>query len=227
MKKFIVILSLVGISCIGFAQNPEEKKEPEQSASPELTALQTAASLAKYGYDNYSPTALIEAARIFGTTKVQDADFEKTSQEVATETEKEVKVSFDPHQLLSDAKKFAGKDKTVLALAKRVEAELSSSTSTRGAVGGAKYAEDRVYGKSSVDYQCKFWANELAEVIVIGDGDNDLDLYIYDGNGNLIASDTDYTDQCVCRWVPAWTGLFTIRIVNRGAIYSNYAIATN
>ena len=67
----------------------------------------------------------------------------------------------------------------------------------------------------------------MAEVIVIGDGDNDLDLYIYDGNGNLIASDTDYTDQCVCNWVPRWTGVFTIRILNRGSVYSNYAIATN
>ena len=112
-------------------------------------------------------------------------------------------------------------------MAKKVEAEIASAGATRGAVGGPKYSEDRVYGKDYVDYTCKFWANELAEVIVIGDGDNDLDLYIYDANGNLIASDTDYTDQCVCRWVPSWTGAFTIRIVNRGAIYSNFAIATN
>ena len=47
-----------------------------------------------------------------------------------------------------------------------------------------------MYGKDYDLYQIKFWANELAEVIVVGDGDNDLDLYIYDGNGNLIASDT-------------------------------------
>ena len=108
-----------------------------------------------------------------------------------------------------------------------IDAALASDAVLLGAVGGPKYSEDRVYGKDYVDYTCKFWANELAEVIVIGDGDNDLDLYIYDANGNLIASDTDYTDQCVCRWVPSWTGAFTIRIVNRGAIYSNFAIATN
>ena len=63
--------------------------------------------------------------------------------------------------------------------------------------------------------------------MVVGDGDTDLDLYIYDQNGNQIASDTDYTDQCVCRWVPSWTGAFTIRIVNRGAVYNEFAIATN
>ena len=142
----------------------------------------------------------------------------------ATAEQKDAKVSFDPSQLLADAKKYAGKDKTVLALAKKVEAEIASAGATRGAVGGAKYGEGRVYGKDYTDYTAKFWANELAEVVVIGDGDNDLDLYIYDQNGNLIASDTDYTDQCVCRWVPSWTGAFTIRIVNRGAIYSNFAI---
>lgn len=225
MKKSILIACLCCLSFGAFAQ--EEKAVVDQPVNPEMAALQTAANLAKYGYATYSPTSLIEAARIFGTTKVQDADFEKTRAGEATAEEKEAKVSFDPAQLLADAKKYAGKDKTVLALAKKVEAEIASAGATRGAVGGAKYSEDRVYGKDYVDYTCKFWANELAEVIVIGDGDNDLDLYIYDQNGNLIASDTDYTDQCVCRWVPSWTGAFTIRIVNRGAIYSNFAIATN
>lgn len=225
MKKSLLIACLCCLSFGAFAQ--EEKAVVDQPVSPEIAALQTAANLAKYGYATYSPTSLIEAARIFGTTKVQDADFEKTRAGEATSEEKEVKVSFDPSQLLADAKKYAGKDKTVLALVKRVEAEIASAGSTRGAVGGPKYLEGRVYGKDYVNYTCKFWGNELAEVVVIGDGDNDLDLYIYDNNGNLVASDTDYTDQCVCRWVPAWTGTFTIRIVNRGAIYSNFAIATN
>lgn len=225
MKKSILIACLCCLSFGVFAQ--EEKAVVDQPVNPEMTALQTAANLAKYGYATYSPTSLIEAARIFGTTKVQDADFEVVKASEATAEQKDAKVSFDPSQLLADAKKYAGKDKTVLALAKKVEAEIASAGATRGAVGGAKYGEGRVYGKDYTDYTAKFWASELAEVVVIGDGDNDLDLYIYDQNGNLIASDTDYTDQCVCRWVPSWTGAFTIRIVNRGAIYSNFAIATN
>ena len=69
--------------------------------------------------------------------------------------------------------------------------------------------------------------NELAEVCVSGDGDTDLDLYVYDSNGNLIGSDADYSDDCVVRWVPAWTGEFTIKVVNRGAVYNNFAIWTN
>ena len=122
---------------------------------------------------------------------------------------------------------YLNEDKVVVSYAKEVEKIVKTGSGTRGAVGGPRYGESRVYGKTHTDYEIKFWANELAEVIVIGDGDNDLDLYIYDQNGNLVASDTDYTDQCVCRWVPAWTGSFRIRIVNRGAIYSDFAIATN
>lgn len=224
MKRILLIACLCGLSIASFAQ--EEKPESNRAASPEMTALQTAASLAKYGYANYSPTALIEAAKIFSETKVQPFEGSKENNEKQDVSEKESSVSFNPAQLLADAKKYAGKDKVVLAYAAQVEKGLKSGT-TRGALGGPKYTEERVYGKSTDTYHVKFWANELAEVVVIGDGDNDLDLYIYDEGGHLIASDTDYTDQCVCRWVPSWTGAFTIKIVNRGAIYSNYAIATN
>ena len=141
-------------------------------------------------------------------------------------TEKSNPVSFEPAQLLADAKKFAGKDKAILAYIKRVEKSIVSG-STRGAVGGPKATKEIVLGKDVDSYKIKFWAKELAEVCVSGDGDTDLDLYVYDENGNLIESDTDYTDECVVRWVPAWTGTFIIKIVNRGALYNNYVIWTN
>lgn len=224
MKKILAIVCLCGLSFAAFAQ--EEKPASGKHASPEIAALQTAAVLARYGYENSSATALIEAAKIVAETPVQELDAKGTPGEMQQVQEKDSRFQLDPAQLLADAQKFAGKDKVVLNYAKQIEKKLRNGA-TRGAVGGPKYREGRVYGKTYTDYEVKFWANELAEVIVIGDGDNDLDLYVYDGNGNLIASDTDYTDQCICRWVPAWTGVFRLRIVNRGAIYSDFAIATN
>ena len=224
MRRFVLFVCLFSLSVAAFAQ--EEKPASDKKASPELAALQTAAGLAKYGYENYSATALIEAAKIVSETPVQDLDAKGTPSETQEVQEKASRFRLDPDQLLADAQKYAGKDKVVVNYAKQVE-KMVKDGKTRGAVGGPRYGEGRVYGKAYTDYEIKFWASELAEVIVIGDGDNDLDLYIYDQNGNLIASDTDYTDQCVCRWVPAWTGSFRIRIVNRGAIYSDFAIATN
>ncbi len=224
MKKILTIVCLCGLSFAAFAQ--EEKPISDKKTSPELAALQTAASLAEYGYDNYSATALIEAAKIIAETPVQELDAEGTPGETQTVEPKQTRLRLNPEELLADAKRYAGKDKVVINYAKQVEKTIKRGD-TRGSVGGPKYGEGIVPGKSYTDYEVKFWANELAEVIVIGDGDNDLDLYVYDSNGNLIASDTDYTDQCVCRWVPAWTGAFKLRIVNRGAIFSNFAIATN
>lgn len=207
-----------------FAQ--EEKKATDRPPSPEMMAIQTAIGLAKYGYANYSATALAEAAKILSETKTQDLDVTKTSEGGQESAPKSTLMSFEPNQLIADAKKYAGKDKTILAYISQIEKNIKGST-TRGAVGGPKRGASTVNAYSTDSYVCKFWSNELAEVAVIGDGDCDLDLYIYDEYGHLVASDTDYTDQCICRWVPSWTGAFTIKIVNRGRVYSNYIIATN
>lgn len=224
MKKFFLTVCFCSLAFTAFAQ--EEKPESNRPASPEMSALQTAAGLAKYGYANYSATALVEAAKIFAETKTQPLDVEAEHGKTETVTEKNNPVSFEPIQLLADAKKFAGKDKAILTYIKRVEKSIVSG-STRGAVGGPKVQKERVLGKDVDTYKVKFWSKELAEVCVSGDGDTDLDLYVYDENGNLIESDTDYTDECVVRWVPAWTGNFIIKIVNRGALYNNYVIWTN
>ena len=224
MKKVLLLICLISMSMSVFAQ--EDKPEATKPASPEMSALMTASSLAKYGYDNASPTALIEAARIFASIQVQESNVEKATVTKDVPASKEVKVSFDPVKLLADAREYAGKDKTILAMIKSVEDELSNGVS-RGAVGGPCYTEDIVLAKDYEDYVVKFWANELAEVCLSGDGDTDLDLFIYDKNGNLIGSDTDYTDDCVVRWVPAWTGSFVIRVINRGRVYNNFILWTN
>ncbi len=96
-----------------------------------------------------------------------------------------------------------------------------------GAVGGPKEAKDRVEANSADTYYVSFRGNSRARVTVEGDGDTDLDLYIYDENGNLITSDTDNTDYCVCSWTPSWTGKFKIKIVNRGSVYNRYYMHTN
>lgn len=225
MKRIFTLLCLMGLSISVFAQ--EDKPTPNKPVSPEVGALRTAASLAKYGYANYSATALLEAASIIANTPVTDmkADVTHGESDVAA-AEKEQKVSFDPQVLVADALKFAGKDKTVAAVAKGVERDIKNA-STRGAVGGANYHRDRVLAKTTDTYNVKFRGGELAQVAVVGDGDTDLDLYIYDENMNLIVSDTTYGDDCLCEWVPSWTGVFFIKVKNLGSVYNEYIIMTN
>lgn len=43
---------------------------------------------------------------------------------------------------------------------------------TRSAIGGPKYAYGTVYAQSYTYYNQKFWANELAEIVVSGDGEH-------------------------------------------------------
>ena len=224
MKKILAFICLCGLSIAAFAQ--EEKPASDKKTSPELAALQTAASLARYGYENYSATALIEAAKIIAETPVQELDAQGTPSENQTVEPKERRLRLNPEELLADAQKYAGRDKVVVNYAKQVEKTIKGG-GTRGAVGGPKYGEGRVYGKTYTDYDVKFWAGELAEVIVVGDGDNDLDLYVYDGNGHLIAQDADYSDDCYVSWVPAWTGRFIVKVVNRGPVYNKYVLLTN
>lgn len=224
----VIALSAMMVSCNKPAAQNEQKEEITAVASQEVAALRVAMDLAKLGYETESASALIEAANILASTPTQalEATVEKGA-ENANETEKVEKGQLAPAKLLADARDLT-EDANLLAIADKVEAKLTAvAEGTRGAVGGPKRSYSHVYAKSSDTYTAKFWANELAEVLVSGDGDTDLDLYVYDENGNLIASDTDYTDDCYVRFFPAWTGLFRIKIVNRGGVYNNYVILTN
>lgn len=231
MKKVfffaMVAVCAMMVSCNKAAQN-EQKEEITAAASQEISALRIAMDLAKYGYETESPSALIESANILASTPTQafEAEVEKGT-ENANEKEKVEKGQLSPAQLIAAARELTD-DTNLLAMADNVTAKLNAQAEgTRGAMGGPKYDRGSVSAHSYTYYNQKFWANELAEVAVSGDGDTDLDLYVYDENGNLIASDTDYTDDCYVRFCPRWTGLFRIKIVNRGGVYNNYAIVTN
>lgn len=232
MKKVfffsVIALSALMVSCNKPAQSNEQKEEIAAQASPEVSALRTAMDLAKYGYEVESSSALIEAANILASVPTQalEAEIEQGA-ENPNEGAKAEKAQITPAQLLADARNLT-EDATILAMADMVAAKLEAAAEgTRGAVGGAKYAYGSVAAHSYTYYNQKFWADEIAEIVVSGDGDTDLDLYVYDENGNLITSDTDYTDDCYVRFCPRWTGLFRIKIVNRGGVYNRYAIVTN
>ena len=104
---------------------------------------------------------------------------------------------------------------------------VSVNSSMLARVPGPADRSDTVTAYSTHTYTEVFRGGEMAQVIVSGDLDTDLDLYVYDQFGNLVASDDDESDQCVGSWIPAWTGRFTIRIVNRGSVYNDYRILTN
>lgn len=223
MKKTFTLLFLLGISTFSFAQ--EKKTELKGNPSKDVAAIRTANELAKYGYQQYSASALLEAAKILIATPTQEL---KTEGEAPSTDAKDKKSSskpeFTPINLLADARKYSNKDENLLALIEKTEKSINAVK--RGAVSGPKQGVYVVSTGGDDSFQVKFWGEELAEILASGDGDSDLDLYVYDNNGNLVAYDNDYTDDCYVRWVPARTGSFTIKIHNNG-IANRYVIVTN
>ena len=227
MKKILFSAALLLMSSMTWAQEVEKKQELKGEVSSALSAIRLANDLVKYGYAQQSALPLVEALQIMNENPTQPlkADREGTTVDTSKTDGKNCNVSLDYAAILASAKEFAEGDDTMLKLIASIEAE--GQGSHRGAVNGPSRHYDSVNGNSTDTYQVNFIANYLAEVAVSGDGDTDLDLYVYDSNGNLIASDTDYSDDCYVCWVPAWTGRFVIKVVNRGPVYNRYVIMTN
>lgn len=227
MKKIILIMAMIAATVSGVAQTVEEKPEVKGETSESLAAVKLANQILRYGYENKSTLALLDALQIFSENPTQALNATKQGETVdeSKNDGKKANVSFDYESVLADAKKFADGDPNLLALIDNIDAEAKGGQ--RGNINGPSRDYAAVNGNSYMDYSASLIANELAEILVSGDGDTDLDLYVYDSNGNLIAKDNDYSDDCYVRWIPAWTGRYTIRIVNRGPVYNRFVILTN
>lgn len=223
MKKIVLVLTVLTLWTGAYAQITEKKEELKGSISKPLADLRLAGDLVRYGYSRQEALPLIQALLIMNEAPTQPFKEAKTEEKNATKDDS--KISFDYQKIMADAKAFAEGNDNLLAMIASVEAEKAGNS--RGAVSGPQRAVEVVLASDYDSYSTSFIAGYLAEVAVVGDGDTDLDLYVYDSNGNLIASDTDYTDDCYVSWTPAWTGRFTIKVVNRGLVANRYVLLTN
>ena len=208
-----------------FAQNPAaDANEKETPQNAELLSI--AGKLVKYGHQTKTALPLIQALQIYKNLNVIDATDipEKTTENSGATSGSQTKtdvVSFDEDKILEAAIQYANGNKNLLALI------ADTKQVTRGASGGPKRHSDCVNAHATDQYNITFRGGQNAIVIVSGDGDTDLDLFVYDENGNLIDSDTDGTDDCICTFTPRWTGKFKIKIRNHGSVYNCYTLATN
>ena len=228
MKKIISIACLAAIFALpAFAQQTEEKEALQGEVSAQLSSLRLAGDLVRYGYARQEALPLVQALQLIVQNPTQNlkTDKEGDAADTSDSTGKAGTITLDYDKILADAKELAGGDDVLIQLIAQVESEKTEIT--RGALNGPHYCIDAVKGNSTDTYQLSFIANYLAEVAVSGDGDTDLDLYVYDSNGNLIESDTDYSDDCYVCWIPKWTGRFIIKVVNRGPLFNRYVLLTN
>lgn len=231
-KSLLTIAAALSISLPSVAQQAEDNNAiptPEEGKVeiPEtVQMLQVAGQLIKYGYAQEAALPLIQAVEIYqnmaGTSAKAGEKVTETAQGTTPEGNKDSKINYSVENLLADAVTFADGDEHYLALIDDLK-----KSATRGATKNYAAHYDRVKAYSTDTYNIRFFGNEPAYVIVSGDGDTDLDLYVYDQNGHLVASDTDYSDDCVASWTPRWTGNFKIMIKNRGKVYNNYVMTVN
>lgn len=227
MLKNLFFGALMLFATAAFAQQsgPAADVDPKAS-SPVVEQLSLADQLVRYGYQTKTAMPLIQAVQIYKALNVTAAtdDAAKASEGTASESTSLSKtdvISYDEAKILEDASKFADGNKNLLALI------ADAKKATRGVVPSPIYRVDRVNANTTDIWRFTFRGGENAIVYVSGDGDTDLDLYVYDENGNLIDSDTDSTDECVCTFRPRWTGQFTIKIKNLGRVYNRYVLRTN
>ena len=216
---FLLLLLVLSVPS-AIAQN-SEFKPPTATPDPDVSYIRLSAELAAAARDARDTILMLAAAMLDEMAVTQDASHEKVGGS-ADDTDIQEKSGAD--NLFALAEEYAGTNEELLAL---VADAKSRNYTPKGLRGGAEVVYDIVRARDIDVWRLVFRGGEYAELCVVGDGDTDLDLYVYDENGNLICSDTDYTDRNYCSWTPRWTGPFRVVIENLGTVYNEYRLATN
>ena len=64
-------------------------------------------------------------------------------------------------------------------------------------------------------YELQAAGGQPLRIAAIGDGAADIDMEVYDENNNLVCRDYDGDATPVCAMTPAWTGVFSAKIINK------------
>ena len=224
MKKvaFLIVAFFAALSL--FAQTLPPKDTLSSPIPEDIQALRTAFKLAEYGYKNDAASALVEAAIIINANQTQELEVGAGSTE-SRDIAPNSGVSFDPKQLIADAKEMAGRDKELQAYITKVEKTIGKAK--RGAIGGPFIKTSMVLPFATDKYFVRFAGQRKANVILEGTDISDLDLYVYDENENLICYDDDYTSECAVSFTPRWDGYFIICVVNNAILPNPYLLCTN
>ena len=209
------------------AQAAESAKGRMTPAAQAVSQVTLAHSLIQYGRASKSPTALIAAAQILAENMVPAAGDKPTAKATgagAATGRKGKVLSSDPAALLAEAKAMSGNDPSVVALADKAARTMGR---TRGRIGGASEHNDRVAAHGTDTWTIRFEAGVQAEVGLKGDGTTDVDIHVYDSSGNLVAYDDDAGDVCLVKWVPTYSGEFSVHVINRDGVYNDYTLVTN
>lgn len=226
MKK-ILIATVAGIGLLStgaIAQkkgpNGSDKKVEATPAVKSVQQLETAHALAAWGRENKNAQALLVAARMIGQVETRDAAkgaegklATEKGKTASTDGAKAAPVTRD--SLLAEAEALGGEDPAVLAQIDAVKSEGSKGVVAH-ATGSGPIAFGRVVPSyTDWTYELQAAGGQPLRIAAIGDGAADIDMEVYDENNNLVCRDYDGDATPVCAMTPAWTGVFSAKIINK------------
>ncbi|MER2604347.1 MAG: hypothetical protein ABTQ29_00790 [Siculibacillus sp.] len=197
------------------------KENVDRAAKPSealpVAQLHLSEQLAAYGRAAKDPLSLIVAAQIRQQVGVKVVDRKPDGADSGAPATADAGAVVDG--LLKEARDLSKNDKTIVALADDVKA-----SATKGRVGGGIISLGQIPGRTIHSRTINFRANQTAEIAAVGIDTNDIMLEVFDEGGHLICRDTD---PAYCRFTPAWTGSFTVKVHNDGRSLSHYRLETN
>lgn len=241
MKTFTKIATTATLAAVVAAgmvatANAAPGKGPNSGAAPVaaptgtgVDRFRTATELAETARSQRDPYLMASAARMIvevGGTPATDAGKDGTADTGKPANGPSSKPAAETRplaeRLFAEAEGYARGDATALAYVRTAQ-----STASRGSTAGPHRHDVELRAGRYIDYTEEFRGGQVAEVGIVGDGDTDVDLVVYDSNGNRICSSTRGGDREYCRWTPAWTGEFTVRVSNYGRVYNAVTMVTN
>lgn len=225
MKRLLSIFSIVSFALVLFVPNVlaqnATSKPPSVEPDEDVAYIRLSAELATVARTTQDPMLMLAAAILEQMAATQEASREKVA---GDEDAAEVAEKAESDSLFELAEEYAGTNEELLAL---IEDSMARAVTMKGRRKGAFVHYDRVYEHDTDVYREVYNAKEFAELCLVGDGDTDLDLFIYDEDGNLVCSDTGWSDRAYCSWTPRWTGQFEIVVENHGRVYNEYRLVGN
>ena len=218
MKKILFVF--IAFMCA--SQFFSEKRSLSNFEDNPLRKIKLAKELAEYGYATESPSALLQAAEIMLEVNVRKSQVKGEQNGKSTGETEQNKFSLDANVLFSDAKDFAGSDKTYAEWIKRIERLFSGK---RGATKGPVAVEGFAYGKDgSTSYSIAFKNGDVAQIYVAAMNDINLDVGVYDSEGKAVVN-----GKCndTITFTSTSNETYTVQVKNRTSSNASFTLYTD
>lgn len=222
-----IVVSIVSAMLIGLTPSDaswaEARGAGHDGGENPLRVLLLADRVARYGWDNRDPLALIMAARMVQGIQFGDARLLQGKQAPAHFTQG-VPPSLDLNELLRRAHYWAGQRQELLTLIDDVK-----NGGMREVIGNIGLLGGNLAPGKSVVYRFSFEGGGDASVAILPTdpeqaGSMDFDLVVHDGGGRTACKSVDRGMPQPCAWVPAKTGVFSVSLKNRGREDATYTL---